>query len=139
MKATERKIGQFVTGVVASLVLLPCLLAAQATGNDSARLSKKELKTLLATGNNTSDQARLAAYYRDKARELNAKSEQFAAQADALAKEPATIESKQGIGCNSVSHYRYFSKLYAREAQESETLAARHDQTAKEYLAKQQQ
>ena len=49
-----------------------------------------------------------------------------------LAKQPATIESKQGISCNCTSHYRYFSKVYAKEAQESEALAAQHEKLAQE-------
>jgi len=77
------------------------------------------------------DQERLAAYYREKAEHLRAKAQEFAAQADYLATQPATIESKQGISCHCTSHYRYFSKLYAQEAKDAETLAAQHEQRSK--------
>jgi hypothetical protein len=100
----------------------------RATAETPASLSKKELKAMSAT---PADQERLAAYYREKAEHLRAKAQEFAAQADYLATQPATVESKQGISCNCTSHYRYFSKLYAQEAKDAETLAAQHEQQSK--------
>ena len=120
--------GRLVTLAVVSLVLLSCALVVGVDAQTSSGLSKKELKTLLASANTPADHQRLAAYYRDKAQRLTEKAQKFSAQADQLATQPATIESKQGISCNCASHYRYFSKLYAREAKDSEMLAARHEQ-----------
>jgi hypothetical protein len=110
------------------LALLTCTVVVRAAAETPASLGKKELKTLPAT---PADQERLAAYYRDKAEHLRAKAQQFAAQADYLATQPATMESKQGISCNCTSHYRYFSKVYAQEAKDAETLAAQHEQLSK--------
>ena len=111
-----------------SLALLACTVVVRAAAETPASLSKKELKTMSAA---PADQERLAAYYREKAEHLRAKAQEFAAQADYLATQPATIESKQGISCNCTSHYRYFSKLYAQEAKDAETLAAQHEQLSK--------
>jgi hypothetical protein len=58
------------------------------------------------------------------------KSEEFAKQAEILAKQPATIESKQGISCNCPSHFCYFSKLYAQEAAEAQAEAERRERLA---------
>src|SRR5216684_2614834 len=110
------------------MALLTCTVIVQAAAENPANHSKKELKTLSAT---PADQERLAAYYRNKAEHLRAKAQEFAAQADYLATQPATIESKQGISCNCTSHYRYFSKLYLQEAKDAETLAAKHDHLSK--------
>jgi hypothetical protein len=124
---------------VAILTLVSIALLAHASpaaAENSLALSKKELKTLLATARTPADQQRLAAYYHDKAKRRTAKARDFSAQADILAKQPATVESKQGISCNCTSHYRYFSKLYAQEAKDSETLAAQHDQLAPDYPGK---
>jgi hypothetical protein len=99
-------------------------------------MSKKELKTLLATAKTPSDQQRLAAYYRDKAQHLRARAQEFSAQADSMAGLPAVLESKQGIGCQCAFHYRYFSKLYAQEAKDAEALAAKHRQLAEDYQSK---
>ena len=132
MKNNNRhNVGRLVTFAVVSfvsLVLLSCALVVGAAAETSPGLSKKELKTLLASANTPADHQRLAAYYRDKAQRLTEKAQKFSAQADQLATQPANIESKQGISCNCASHYRYFSKLYAREAKDSEMLAAQHEQ-----------
>src|SRR6202011_3219730 len=113
------------------VALLASTVVVQAAAPNSPSLNKKELKTLLATAKTSADQERLAAYYEDKAQRLKAKAQEFSAEADYLATQPATIESKQGISCNCTSHYRYFSKLYAQEAKDAETLAAQHEQRSK--------
>jgi hypothetical protein len=133
MTNTHHTFGRFAALMTLSLALLACTVVVRAAAETPANLSKKELKTLSATPAN---HERLAAYYRDKAEHLRAKAQEFAAHADYLATQPATIESKQGISCNCTSHYRYFSKLYAQEAKDAETLAAQHDQLAQDYRSK---
>jgi hypothetical protein len=128
MTNTHHTFGRLAALMTLSLALLACTVVIRAAAETPASLSKKELKTLSATPAN---HGRLAAYYRDKAEHLRAKAQEFAAQADYLATQPATIESKQGISCNCTSHYRYFSKLYAQEARDAETLAAQHEQLSK--------
>ena len=132
MTTTHRNFGRFASLAALFLALLVCASAVQAA-EVSPSLSKKELESLSAT---PAGHERLAAYYREKAQHLRAKAQEFSAQADYLATQPATIESKQGISCNCTSHYRYFSKLYAREASEAETLAARQEQLAQEYQSR---
>jgi septal ring factor EnvC (AmiA/AmiB activator) len=115
------------------LVLFACTAAVPAVGQASSQLGKKELKALSAS---PAGQERLAAYYRDKAQHLRARAEEFSKEADYLATQPATVESKQGISCNCTSHYRYFSKLYAQEAKDAETLAAKYRQLAQDSQSK---
>lgn len=129
MKNKHHGVGQLVTLTLA-VALGVSALAVVSVAETSPNLSKKELKALLASANAPADHQRIAAYYRSKAERLTAKAREFSAQADYLATQPATIESKQGISCNCTSHYRYFAKLYAQEARESEVLAARHEQLA---------
>ena len=133
MTNTHRNLGRFVILPAMFLALLASTVVVHAAAPNSPSLSKKELKTLLATANTPADQERLAAYYEDKAQRLKAKAQEFSTEADYLATQPATIESKQGISCNCTSHYRYFSKLYAQESKDAEILAARHDQLAQKY------
>jgi hypothetical protein len=132
MTNTHHIFGRHSTLTTICMVLLACTfvctLVVPAVAQTPPSLSKKELKTLSAT---PADQKRLAAYYRDKAEHLRAKAQEFAVQADYLATQPATIESKQGISCNCTIHYRYFSKVYAQEARDAETLAAQHEQLSK--------
>jgi hypothetical protein len=128
MTSTHRTLGRLAVLMTLSLALLACTVVVRATAENPANLSKKEMKALSATPAN---HERLAVYYRDKAEHLRAKAQEFAAQADYLATQPATIESKQGTSCNCTSHYRYFSKLYLQEAKDAETLAAQHEQLSK--------
>ena len=132
MATAHRNFGRLVSLAALFLALLVGTSAVQAA-EASSSLSKKELKALSAT---PAGHQRLAAYYREKAQHLRGKAQEFSAQADYLATQPATIESKQGISCNCTSHYRYFSKLYAREASEAETLAAHQEQLAQDYQSK---
>jgi hypothetical protein len=121
---------QLVSLVIAFLALQSCLPVTAAAEN-SPMLSKQELKTLRATAKTPADQEKLAAYYRDRAQQLTQKAAEFTKWADFYATQPATIESKQGISCGQcTSHYRYFSRLYQREAKDSEALAAHYEQLA---------
>ena len=118
-----------------SLLLIACTVVIPAIGQTPPIISKKDLKQLSSS---PADQERIAAYYRDKAQHLRAKAQEFSREAEYLATQPATIESKLGISCNCTSHYRYFSKLYAQEAKDAETLAAQHEQLARPSNAAQQ-
>ena len=135
MTNTHRNLGRFVILPAMFLALLASTVVVQAAAPNSPSLNKKELKTLLATAKTPADQERLAAYYEDKAQRLKAKAQEFSAEADYLATQPATIESKQGISCNCTSHYRYFAKQYAEESKDAETLASQHAQLAQQYRA----
>jgi hypothetical protein len=133
MTNTHHNFGRLDILTALSMALLACTVVVLAVAETPTSLSKKELKTFSAT---PADQERLAAYYRNKAEHLRAKAQEFSAQADYLATQPATIESKQGISCNCTSHYRYFAKLYAQEAKDAETLAAQHEKLAEDYRSK---
>src|ERR1700737_598069 len=128
MTNTHRTFGRLAILTALSIALLTGTVGVRAAAETPTSLSKKELKTFSAT---PADQERLAAYYRNKAEHLRAKAQEFSAQADYLATQPATIESKQGISCNCRSHYRYFSKLYSQESKDAETLAAQHEPLSK--------
>ena len=133
MKTARRNFRRVVGWTVAAFTLLGCSLSVAA--DKSGTLSKKELYNLAAS-RNPADQQTLAKYYKDKAHRLTTQSEEFAKQAEILAKQPATIESKQGISCNCPSHFRYLSKLYTQEAAEAQAEAERHERLAQEYSAK---
>jgi hypothetical protein len=145
MTNTHHNLGRVVTVAAVFLaVLAGTVVVAQTPPSISANelktltISNKELKTLVATAKTPADQERLAAYYRDKAQYLRAKAQEFSAQAVSMAGLPAVLESKQGIGCQCAFHYRYFSKLYAQEAEDAEVLAAQHKQLAQDYQSKAQ-
>jgi hypothetical protein len=141
MKNLHQQIVRRATLAVLSLALLSCTLVPRAAADSSSSLTKKELKTLLATAKTPADHARLAAYYRDQAQHLRAQEEEFSARAASLATQPAAVEgkcgrsflSKQGTSCNSASHYTYFAKESAKKAKDAETLAAEQQQLAENH------
>jgi hypothetical protein len=143
MKNLHHKVVRRITSAVLSLALFSCTLVPRAAADSSPSLTKKELKTLLATAKTPADHARLAAYYRDKAEHLRAQEQEFSAQAASLATQPAAVEgkctrsflSKQGTSCNSASHYSFFAKDCAKKAKDAETLAAQQQQLAENDLA----
>src|ERR1700730_13870233 len=143
MTNTHHNFGRVVIVAAVFLAVLACtVVVAQTPPSISTKelktvsISKKELKTLLATAKTPADQERLATYYRDRAQHLRAKAREFSDQADSMASLPAVLESKKGIGCQCAFHYRYFSKLYAQEAEDAEALAAQHNQLAQDYQSK---
>jgi hypothetical protein len=136
MTNTHHNFGRVVILAAVFLAVLACTVVVPAVAQTPPSISKKELKTLLATAKTPADQERLAAYYRDKAQYLRAKAQEFSDQADSMAGLPLVLESKRGIGCQCAFHYRYFSKLYAQEAKDAEALAAQHNQLAQDYQSK---
>jgi hypothetical protein len=136
MTNNRYKVARRMALAVLSLVLFSCILVPGAAAETSPILTKKELKTLLATAKTPADHARLATYYRDKAQHLRQQEQEFSAQAANLATQPSAIEgkctrsflSKQGSSCNSASHYSYFAKECAKKAKDAETLAAQQQQ-----------
>jgi hypothetical protein len=100
MKTASLEFKRVVGWTVVAFALLGCSLSVAAEKSET--LSKKEVKNLAASSN-PADQQTLADYYKDKAHGLTTKSEEFAKQAEILAKQPATIESKQGISCTALA------------------------------------
>jgi hypothetical protein len=132
VKTVSLNFKRVVGGTVVAFTLLGCGLSVAA--EKSGTLSQKELKNL-AGSRNPADQQKLAEYCKDQAHRLTTKSEEFAKQAEILARQPATMESKQGISCNCPGHFRHFSRLYAQEAAEAQAEAERHERLAREYSA----
>jgi len=130
MSKTQDKVARHVLLIVIGFSLFACTVVVGAIAQTAQTLSKKEVETLLVTAKTPADQERFAAYYRNKARDLRAKAQQFAARAESMQGLPAVYESKQGIACQCAFHYRYFSQLYRQEAKNADTLAAQHEQLA---------
>jgi hypothetical protein len=138
MKNLHHNVLRRMTLAVLSLALFSCTLVPGAAADSSSSLTKKELKTLLATAKTPADHAKLAAYYRDKAQHLRQQEQEFSAQAASLATQPAAVEGKctqsflsnHGTSCNSAAHYNYFAKESAKNAKDAETSAAQQQQLA---------
>ena len=124
----------FTYSALAIAMFVASLCSLTVAAETRPMLSHKELKTLLATANTRTDHQKLATYYHDRAQSLRVKAQEFSEEAARYANQPATMQSKQGISCLCPAHFQHFAKLYAREAEESEVLAARHEKIEQEYL-----
>ncbi len=116
----------FFAAVIVSLVL-SSLAVSSFADQGRINLSKSELKALLATAKTPAEHRAIAAYYEQQAKDLTAKSAEHQAMAEQFAKQPPTIESKQGIGA---SHCRRFAHIYSTEAKEAANRAAEHEAMA---------
>ena len=124
-----RSVARLVPVVAVSVALL-CGLAAAAESGPT--LSKKELKTLLATAQTPSDHQKIAAYYSDQAKRLNAKAQEFSAQADVpMPRSLQRWNPSRGFRPCPPAISAIGQSVYAQEAKDSEALATQHDEVAK--------
>ena len=65
------------------------LISATADAQRNDKLSKKDLKTLIATATSTADHKRLAAYYRDEGERLQIKQKDHQQEASEYFKDPS--------------------------------------------------
>jgi hypothetical protein len=118
------------------MIAMQLFCSLNAAAQPEQVFSRKQFKTMLATAKTPSDEQKIAAYYRSQAQLLDRKAQEFSEQAALYAGQPATIESKQGISCLCPGHFRYFAKLYAQQAQDSNERANEHARIAEELLNK---
>lgn len=97
-------------------------------------VSKKELKVLLRTAKEPPEHRKIAEYYRQEAQRLTASSKEHSELAEIYAKNPPfpAMEAKHGTSFGQgASHCRRWAELETEQAQESEALAALHEDMAK--------
>lgn len=119
---------------LASVIVAVLVLAFSATAfaaNPAPTLSKKELKSLLATAKTSADHLRLAEFYRQESQRLEAKAKYHEDMATLYQNKPLPFEGKYPYGTVGLSHCRQFEQLYQTQAQEAEALARLHIDMAK--------
>ena len=121
----QRLVRSVLVVTFSTALALTTVAAQTAPSQTIPRLSKKEVKTLLATATTAEDHQKLADYYRNKAQRSDAESERFAKQAQFL-----ESHSKPGVPSGAAKSYRYISRQYAEDAWESEALAAEQEKLA---------
>lgn len=111
------------------LFIVPAFARAAQTSNET--LSKKELKVLLKNARTSADHQRIAAYYRQEAQRLVAKSKDHEEMGAVYEKSPLPYEGKFPYGTVGVSHCRRWAQLDREQAKQAEALAALHEDVAK--------
>ena len=110
-----------------AFLLWPGPVAAQPTD----KISKKELKVLLATAKTPAEHRRLVAFYLQEAQRLSARSKYHEEMLALYGTSPVPYEGKFPYGTVGRSHCQKFIQFYAAQAQEAASSAARHEEMAK--------
>jgi hypothetical protein len=113
--------------------MLVTLTAQVSTAASEHKLTKKELKELIANAKTPEDHQKVAAYYRAEAKRLRASAQEHKEWAETYAKSPVytTRESKTGDTLMGPSHCKKWAELESEEADEADALAASHEDMAK--------
>jgi hypothetical protein len=116
----------FVLSFALAFLLWPGPVAAQQTN----RISKKELKTLIATAKTPAEHHRLAAYYLQEAQRFTKRSKYHEEMLALYGSSPVPYEGKFPYGTVGRSHCQKYIQLYTAQAKEAASLAARHEEIA---------
>lgn len=119
------------------LAVLPLFLgtfhmAAQTSGKSSELLTKKELKTLVATAKTPADHMKLARHFKQEADRLEAEAKEHEELAAEYRKTPVAAATKTPMSGHSAEHCEYFAKSTREAAKAARELAASHEKMAKE-------
>jgi hypothetical protein len=111
----------------ALLLLCVALLSFYAVGQQQ-RLTKKEVKSLIATATTSEDHLRIASYYRGVAQRYLARQKEHEAEEKEYRSNPRAYPSKLGLA----EHCRQWAYLDGQSAQKALALAESHEKMARE-------
>ncbi len=97
-------------------------------------LSKKQVKTLIATAKSPADHMQLARYFKAEADRLEAEAKEHDELAEVYRKSMTSQASaiKNPMAPNTAGHCEYFAKSVREAAKSARELAAAHEQMAKD-------
>lgn len=128
--------GQPIRAAVALATLTVLLgtsnMVSQTSAGSNARLTKRELKTLVATAKMPEDHMKLARHFRQQADRLEAEAKEHDELAAEYRKNPSAMAMKLPMSGRSAEHCEYFAKSAREAAKAARELAASHEQMAKE-------
>lgn len=107
-------------------------MLAQTNPAATARLTKKEVKTLVATAKTPEDHMKLARHFRQEADTLEAQAKEHDDLALEYRKNPSAMSMKMPMSPRSAEHCEYFAKSAREAAKAARELATSHEQMAKE-------
>lgn len=117
-----------VAALLAYLGVAPQMDAAQST----ARLTKKEVKALVANAKTPEDHMKLARHFKQEADRLEAEAKEHDELAQEYRRSPSAMAMKMPMSGRSAEHCEYFAKSTREAAKAARELAAAHEQMAKE-------
>lgn len=129
--------GQLIRAAVALASLTVFLgtlgvLAQTHTDESSDRLTKKEVKALVATAKTPEDHLKLARHFRQQADTLEAEAKEHDELALEYRKNPSPMAMKMPMSGRSAEHCEYFARSAREAAKAARELAASHEEMAKQ-------
>jgi len=98
----------------------------------AARLTKKEVKALVANAKTPEDHMKLARHFKQEADRLEAEAKEHDELAQEYRRSPSAMAMKMPMSGRSAEHCEYFAKSTREAAKAARELAAAHEQMAKE-------
>lgn len=116
------------------VVLFAALLAATITSaaQPTGELTKQQVKELLAKVSTPQDHLRLARHYKAKAKQYEAESAEHTEMAKMYRAQPTASETKRPGAADTAAHCEFIAESLGKAAKEAKTLAASHEQMAKQ-------
>jgi len=127
LQANQNRIYALALGAIIFCTVLSGPLPA--AGQQQEKLSKKELKSLIATAKTSEDHLRLAAYYRAQANDYLARQKQHEADAEMYDSNPRQYPSKYPT---AGQHCRDWARNDGQSARQALALAEMHEAMARE-------
>lgn len=114
-------------------VLVLCIISQTVIAASQHRLSKKELKALIASAKTPEDHQEVADYYHAEAKRLRADAKEHKQWAEIYAKGPTGKSQEQAMtgGAPAATHCQKWADLENQEADEADALAVQHEDMAK--------
>jgi hypothetical protein len=123
---------QRITGHGGSLLLIALAVGFAFAAESTPTMNKAEAKELIAKATTPEDHRRLAAYFTQKAENMEAEATEHEELAKEYAKNPQMIhEMKHPMSGNTAGHCRYFAQAARKAAAEDRALATAHENMAK--------
>jgi hypothetical protein len=117
---------------ILALVMMSVMIAAAGAAAESPKmLSKKELKTLLATASTPEDHNRLAEHYRLKAEKLEAEANDHIEMAKVYRTRGGAAGTKWPLSTYTTKHCEDLAQDLQKAAKEARSLSAAHSEMAK--------
>jgi hypothetical protein len=132
MKTTKREIQAVLT--IISLALVVFLTAGNTAAGQRPPLSRKEVKTLIASAKTKEDHLKLADYYNAQAARLEAEAKDHDAMAEYYRQNPPRTTKFQVFG---EEHCKEIARRFRESAAKPQKLAAMHEQLAAKAVQKQ--
>ena len=109
--------------------------AAEKTGQP--QLTKREVKALIVNAQTPEDHMKLAAYFRDEARQEESKAKYHDEMAELYRQHPLPYESKQPSSLRMQNHCKHFADEARKGAANANAMAEEHEKVAEQLRSKQ--